>query len=205
MKYAKILGLLAVAATALMAFAATASATTYTSPTGTSYTSTVKAVAGATSLDGAFVTVTCNKSTVEGKIESHGSGVTAKGSISTLDFTECNFPVKVLKNGSLETHAVLIDAEKKHVTCTTGIDTCIGTTTSTGAEVSIETSLGTCVFSTSSTSIGTLTTTAQTGGKAKLDIAGTIPRTGGSFLCGSTGTWTGSYTVETPSTLWLDE
>jgi hypothetical protein len=205
MKLVKILGLMAVAATALMAFAATASATTITSPTGTTYTTTIAATAGATSLDGAFVTVTCNKSTVEGKVESHGKGVTAGGKISTLDFTECNFPTKVEANGSLEIHPIRKDISP-HTTCLeTDGDVCQGTLTSSGAKVTIETSLGSCTFTTSSTSVGTLTTTAKTGGKAVLDIAGTIPRTGGSFLCGSSGTWTGSYTVNTPSTLWIDE
>jgi hypothetical protein len=205
MKYAKILGLLALAATALMAFAATASATTLTSPTGTTYTSTVAATAGATSLEGAFVTVTCNKSILEGKIESHGKGVTGGGKISTLDFTECNFPTKVAANGAEEYHAIRKDIQP-HTTCLeTDGDTCLGTLTSSGTITTVETSLGSCTFTTSSTSIGTVTTTAKTGGKAVIDIAATIPRTGGSFLCGSSATWTGSYTINTPSTLWFDE
>jgi hypothetical protein len=189
MKFTKILGLMAVAVAALMAFAATASATTLTSPSGTTYTSTIKASSeGATSLEGAFVTVTCQKSNVEGKVEKHGSGVTAGGNISTLTFTECNFPTTVVKKGSLEIHSA---------------GSGNGTLTGSGSEISIETSLGTCVFTTSSTKLGTLT--GSTSKNATLDIeSAAIPRTGGSFLCGSSGTWTGSYSVTTPSTLTVD-
>jgi hypothetical protein len=186
MKYVKMLGLLAVAAAALMAFTGVASATTLTSPSGTTYTSTIAATAGATSLHGPFTTVTCQKSTVEGQVESHGAGVTAGGSISTLDFSECNFPVKVLKNGSLEVHA------------TSGGN---GTLTTSGAEITIETSIANCLFTTKSTDVGTLTG----GTTAVLDInSAGIPRTGHSIFCGSSGTWTGSYTVNTPDTLLVD-
>ena len=79
MKYAKMLGLLAVAAAALMAFAGVASATTLTSPSGTTYTSTIKATSeGTTTLHNSSlgIAVSCEESTVEGKVEKHGSGVT---------------------------------------------------------------------------------------------------------------------------------
>jgi hypothetical protein len=205
-KYAKTLTLIATAATALMAFAATASATTVTSPTGTTYTSTIRAESAALSFDGAFVTITCNKSTFEGKIEKHGSGVTAAGNLSTLDFQECNFPFKTESPGSLEFHAIR-KGITPHETCVaaTETDNCSATVTSNGTKLTFETSVGSCTFTTGSTAIGTLTTTATTGGKGKLDIAGTIPRTGGSFLCGSSATWTGSYIFSTPSTLWIDD
>ena len=186
MKYAKMLGLLAVAVTALMAFAGVASATTLTSPAGTTYTSTIKATSTESSLDGAFVTVTCAHSAVEGKVESHGAASTAGGKISSLTFSSCNYPTTVKKAGSLEIH---------------GLGGGNGTLTSTGAEIEIATSVGTCIFTTSATDVGTLTG----GTTAKLDIASAkIPRTGGNFLCGSTGTWTGSYTVNTPDTLLVD-
>jgi hypothetical protein len=180
--------LLAVATGALWAYAATATATVITTEGGSVYTSTIKAESeGATSLDGSFTTIACGKSTIEGKVESHGKEVTAGGKISTLDFSECNFPTKVVKAGSLEAHA------------TSEGD---GTLTSTGAEISVETSVGTCIFTTNSTSIGTLTGSFTTLGNATLDInSSKIPRTGGSFLCGSSGTWTGSYKFTTPSVL----
>jgi hypothetical protein len=61
--------------------------------------------------------------------------------------------------------------------------------------------VGECVFTFNGTQIGTLTS----GNPAKLDVSSAkIPRTGGNFLCGSSGTWTGSYTVNTPSSLYVD-
>jgi hypothetical protein len=217
MKYAKILGLMAVAVAALMAFAATASATTLTSPTGTTYTSTIKAESeGTTSLDGAFVTVSCAKSTVEGTVSQHGTGVTVKGNLNSaleggkikgLTFSECNFPVTVNEAGSLEIHPVKTNSSQNVVeACAT--TECTGTLTSSGTKVTIETSLGTCVFKTSGTDVGLVTPTNDTGGAATLDIGahgtGIIPRTEGSFLCGSSGTWTGSYKVTTPGSLFID-
>jgi hypothetical protein len=213
MKLTTILGLMAAAVAALMAFAASASATTLTSPTGTVYTSTFKAVVDSNekavtpAFDGSFTTITACRSTIEGKIEQHGTGVTAGGAISKLTFENCNFPVTVLANGSLEIHPVRVNAKGEHETClTTDGDTCRGTLTSTGAKLTMATSVGTCTFTTNGTNIGTLTTTAQTGKTATLDIGSSpIPRTEGNFLCGSSATWTGNYEVVTPDSLWVDE
>ena len=198
MKYLKMLGLLAVAAAALMAFVGTASATTATSPKGTVYTNTYKAVAEEQlSLHGEAFVVTCNQSEVEGKVEQHGSGVTTTGKISRLVFSECNFPVTVLKTGTLEAHATAIKG--------TDAD---GTLTSTGFEATIHGPFGiNCIYTTNNTDIGTgtLTSTATTGGNATLDIdSAMIPRTGHSAFCGSNAEWTGSYKVVTPSTLYID-
>jgi hypothetical protein len=210
MKLTKVLGLMAVAVAALMAFAGSASATTLTSPTGTTYTSTIKAVRDAKglapTLDGSFTTVTCEESEVEGKVETHGSSVTAGGKITKLTFGKCNFPVTVQANGSLEIHPVKKGVEP-HETCLVSEgDNCQGTLTSSGAKVTVATSVGTCTFTTNNTNIGTLTTTAQTGKTATLDIGSSpIPRTEGNFLCGSTATWTGNYEVTTPDSLWIDE
>lgn len=157
-----------------------------TSPAGNSYTSTIKAESeGQIVLKGPYADVTC-KSAIEGKIESH-TATAASGKVSALTFKECNFPVKVLKPGSLSLH---VESAKL---------------TSSGAELTIETSVGNCIFSTSSTDIGTLTGTGVTGGNATLDIYGvSIPRTEHSFFCGSTGNLNGSYKITTPSTLYLD-
>jgi hypothetical protein len=187
MKYAKMLGLLAVAAAALMAFAATASATTVTSDSGT--TPTIHSVSeGTTTLHG-VVDIECGESTVEGPVSTHGAGVTAGGAISKLTFGKCGENhVTVAKAGSLEVHAL----SKGN-----------GTLTSSGSEISISvTSLGiTCVFTTSSTHIGTVT--AAKNATMHIDSA-SIPRTGGSFFCGSSGEWTGSYKVESPTNLSVD-
>jgi hypothetical protein len=190
MNHAKVLGLFALAVAALMALAGTASATVLTSPSGTLYTGEIAATAGTTELHGSFVTVSCKKSSVSGsKVESHGAAVTAKGAISSLTFSECNFPVKVLKAGAIEIH------EKQ------GSGNLDGTLTSSGAEITIETSIANCLFTTSNSDIGTLTG----GTTATLDINSVgIPRTGHSVFCGSKGTWTGSYTVNTPDTLLVE-
>jgi hypothetical protein len=161
-----------------------------TSPAGTTYTGTVIAQSGQTTLDGAFTSVSCGESNVEGKLEQHGTGVTVGGKVLSLTFANCNFPVKVLKPGSLEIHS--LGGGK-------------GTVTSSGAEITIQTSVGNCIFTTASTDIGTLTDTSLGGGNATLDLGGAvIPRTGHTALCGETGKWTGSYKVTSPSTLYLD-
>jgi hypothetical protein len=196
MKYVKMLGLLAVAAAALMAFTGSAFGATATFPTGTTYTGTIHAESkGATSLHGTG-TVTCLNSTVEGKIESHGKtgSVTdpVSGKISVLTFTNCGTDhVTVKQKGSIS-----VDSK--------------GTLFSTGAEISItktNSPVGhiTCVFTTNNTHIGILTDSHETVHHATLDLLNSqIPRTGGSFLCGSFGEWTGSYTVTTPTNLYID-
>lgn len=188
MKYTKMLGLLVVAAAALMAFAGTASASTAKS-NGALYTGAIEATnVGTSELHGSFISVACNKSLVKGNVEAHGAGVTASGKIGTLSFTECNYPVTVLKAGSLEAHAIAPTGN--------------ATLTSSGAEIKIHTSVGECIFTTTATHIGTLTGSSNTGGHAHLHISSSeIPRTGGSFFCGSKGVWTGTYTVVTPSRL----
>ena len=192
--------LLVLAAAAFMALAASASATTVTSPSGTVYTSTMKAASeGTTTLHNSSlgVSVSCTASSVEGKVQNHGSGVTASGSISSLTFTGCGADtVTVLKAGSLEVH------DK------TGGNNFDGTLTSVGAEITIKNGATgvSCTYTTGTgTDIGTLTGSVSTGGNATLDIeSATIPRTGDSILCGSKGQWTGSYKVTTPSTLLVD-
>jgi hypothetical protein len=187
MKYVKMLGLLAVAAAALMAFAGTASASTTTLTSGgTAYTGEIAATSTNGELDGAFVTVKCGHSEAKGTVAEHG-GAEAKGTISSLTFTSCNYETTVKNAGSLAINGT-----------GNGVK-------SSGAEVSIHTSVGTCVFTTNSTTVGTLTDSSETGGKAVLDInSSKIPRTGGNFLCGSSGTWTGNYTVNTPANLVVD-
>jgi hypothetical protein len=184
MNHFKLIAFIAIAVVGQVASAGTASATTVTSPSGTAYTGEIKATAGTIELHGSFVTVNCkNASVTVSKVESHGAGVTSKGAVTSGTASECNFPVKLLKGGSLEAHA------------TSGGN---GTITSNGAEITIETSIANCIFTTSNTDVGLLTG----GTTAKLDInSASIPRTGHSVFCGGSGTWTGSYTVNTPDTL----
>jgi hypothetical protein len=190
MKYIRMLGLLAVAAAALMAFTGSAFGATATSPTGTTYTGTINAVSvGATSIHGNG-TFTCQESTIEGKIESHGA-VNVGGKISKLTFSKCGTD-----------HFTVLSAGKLSVDSA-------GTLFSTGAQITITLTaspLGhlSCGYSTNNTHIGKLTDSHETGGHATLDIeASTMPRFH-SFFCGSFGEWTGKYTVTTPSRLYID-
>ena len=198
MKYVKILGLLAVAAAALMAFAGSASATSLTSPTGTLYTGAIASTAeGHAVLDNPIAKIECASSVSGEKIESHGAGVTAKGQIKTLTFGnpvgECtnNWHVTVVTAGELEIHWKAAGE---------------GTLTSSKATVE-STRFGiTCRYATSGTSIGTLTDSHKTGATATLDISASIPFHSGSGLCGSGATaWTGSYIVNTPDKLYIDQ
>ncbi|HKF81638.1 MAG TPA: hypothetical protein VKB23_01600 [Solirubrobacterales bacterium] len=199
MKYHKMLGLLALAAVALLAVAATASATTPTSPKGTVYTGTLKGSSEGHAIlhdtSGLGVTIECNGS-LEGKVEAHGSGATAKGNVSTLSFSNCtnNWSVTTLKTGSAEVHNIA------------GTEN--GTITSTGAEVTTKQSTTGlhCIYSTSATDFGTATSSTVTGGNATVDISATVSRTGGSsgFFCGSAASLTGSYKLTTPATAYID-
>jgi hypothetical protein len=190
MKCVKILFSALVALVAFSALVSTASATTLTSPKGTTYTSTLKFQnAGTityTSVFGGFGAVSCKQSTLEAKVEQHGAGITVSGAVSAMTFSECNFPTTVLDRGSLEIHPI---NEKE------------ATVTSKNTKIVWHgTAFGSCTFTTSSTGtdIGVLTTTASTGGKARLDLKGSIPSP-----CG-TATLEGSYEVVTPSTLYVD-
>ncbi len=180
MKYVKILGLLAVAAAAMMAFAASASATKVTTTTGgAAATPTIHAVNESThvTLANAIANIECT-STVEGKVESHGTGVAAKGNISTLIWPTCtnSWHVTTEKAGSLE------------VTWTSGHN---GSLKSSGALVKTTRFLVPCNYETSGTSIGTVTG----GSPATLKIEASIPiAAGSSELCGKgNAKWEGSY------------
>jgi hypothetical protein len=199
MKYIKMLGLAAVAAAALMAFmgAGTASAAKLTSPAGTQLLAgtVIKAEAeGHVTLHPPIGSITCAKSSVEGKTTTAGGGnptTTVKGEITLLTFTECNATVTVLKKGTLEIHS---------------LGGGNGTLTSSGAEVTVSFSGFHCIFSTSNTDLGTVTGSGVTKSNATLDISATIPRTGGSsgVFCGSTAAWTGAYKVTQPNPLVID-
>jgi hypothetical protein len=186
MKYAKILGLAAMALAAFMALAGTASATSLTTNEGT--TPKIEATSTNAVLTGpfGFGTIACEHSLVKGTVTEHGTNITVGGPITELTFTKCTGgePTSpVVKPGTLQVHG----------TSTTGN----GTVTSFNADVIVhKTLLGTCTFTTASTGtdIGTLTGTNVTKGNAVLDISATIPGT-----CGS-GAWEGTYKVLKPST-----
>ena len=192
MNYVK---MLAVAAAALMAFAGVASATTVTSPMGTAYTGKIAAEGlGHLTLHAANgISVSCPWSISVNSL-THGSGVTAKGAISTLTVGTAGMPctnsdvVHVAVKGSLEIH---------HITGTAN-----GTVTTTGTTVNVTDNTGvSCGFLTSETTVGELTG----GTPAIIHVRGAlIPRHSGSILCGATGTLTGGYKVTSPGTLLID-
>lgn len=180
MSYIKILGLLAVAAAAMMAFAASASATSVSTTTGgAAETPTIHAVneGGHVTLTNALANIEC-QSTVEGKVESHGAGVTAKGTLQWLLFTGCtnSWHVTEANPGSLEVHY------------TSGHN---GTLTSSGSLVKATRFGVNCNYETNNTSIGTVTG----GNPATLHIEASIPLAAGSSpLCGSgNAKWSGAY------------
>jgi hypothetical protein len=192
MKYLRMLTFAALGLAALL-IPATASATQLTSPSGTVYTGTVSAQLGSTGLEwhGSFTTITCKTSTIDGTVESHSSSTTTKIGLSSLKFSECNFPFKVLKAGSFEIHTSGASANGN------------GTVTWSGMELTVETSIANCLFTTSGTDLGTLTGSDTANAILDINSAG-IPRTGHSIFCGSSATLTGGYTFTAPSTLTVD-
>lgn len=183
MKHLKRLGLItSLAATALMALAGVASASSEFRSGGTTYTSTIEAQSSNISLSGPFTTINCS-GTFAAKVEKHGVLYDAGGKFSSLTFTGC--PLKVLKAGSFDSD---------------GTGGGNGDFQWFGTELTGETSVGHCIWTTSATQMGTITGNNST--NAVIDMSpGEIPRTGGSFFCGSVGYLTGTWTVTTPGTL----
>lgn len=206
MKYVKMLGLAAVAATVLMAFvgASSASATVLckveptgegtTCPTGQAYpagTTTHEVSEGAVKLTTTFKNIECSTSTIEVEITNEGSATeTPKGPVNKLTFENCNCEVKVIKDGTQEFHWVSGSGS--------------GTVTSTGSEITAKCSsiFGTvhCIYLTNETDVGTYTG----GAEAKVDIQeNEIPRLTTNSLCAEKAAWDGTYKVESPKPLWF--
>jgi len=172
MKHLRTPAVLAFGLVALMALAATAAATTVTSTTGgAGGTPSGHAVneGGHITMANAVANISC-ASTIEGNIESHGSGVTAAGKNTKIEFTGCtnSWHVTTTSAGSLEVH------------WTSGHN---GLVTSTGTKID-STRLGvTCVYQTNATTMGTMIG----GNPATIKLEGSIPINTGesSGLCGS--------------------
>ncbi len=182
---------------ALMSFTATASATVLVSQgavvsAGTAIKAGLKE--GPAKLTTSVGTIECKSSTVEGKVENAGGAEsTVSGSISSLTFAECNCEVKTLKNGSLEIHTEVAEANGN------------GTLTGSGTEVttSCSTIFGTvhCIYVTENTDLGTLVA----GNPAKLEVKeASIPRLTTNSLCSEEALWTASYEVTSPKPLGVD-
>lgn len=192
MKYLKIPVLCAVAAIGLMAFAGSASAGSFT-VNHVVATPDIKSVSTHAVLH-LSPDLTCEGATLDVDIQSHGAGVTAKGP-SDLNFVTCgSSEVVVSKGGTVEFHTHPNDA---------GGSSGNATITMSGSEFSVKLNsiFGTitCIFTTNNTDIGTFRGATSTSGHAAIEINGTIPRTGGSSLCGSSGQWTATYHVSSPT------
>jgi hypothetical protein len=187
MKHLKILWLAAASGAALMALTGTAAATTFTSPENTTYTGTILAEGTATAHG--VSTTTCEESKFEITIEQHGEAVTGLG-MENKSEAKCNNHTTILKQGTSVIHAG------------EGGDAVL---TSDGGESKVEiTSLGlTCIYSTEETELGLIEGSNEKNATISINSV-SIPRTGGSVFCGSTSELTGSYTVTSPKTLYVE-
>ena len=190
MKQVKIWGSAIVVAAALAAFASPASATTATSSAGITFTIEASAE-GHVVIDNPIAKIEC-ASTLQGTLNTHGSGVTANVVLGTLTFGSpvgtCtnDWHVTVVSAGWLEFHS---------------IGNGDATVTSTGITIEATRFGINCRYATSSTDIGTITD----GQNATIDLTAALPSHGGSFHCGTGATtWTGSYTVTKPVPLVID-
>jgi hypothetical protein len=165
------------------------SGTTITSPTGTIATPSIKAEGeGHVVLHNDIADIEC-ASTLEGKVESHGGGAAASGKLSEVSFTSCtnNWVVDLVSKGEVA------------VDWSSGYN---GTVRSSGMTITATRFGVSCNYQTENTHIGTITG----GTPATLHLAGSLPRHGGSFLCGGAiASWTGTYKVTSPSSLYVDK
>ena len=175
----KILGLLALAVTALVALPAVAQATTVTSPTGTSLTGESEAQSeGHIRILNPIVKTECNIK-VRGTITTHGEGVTAKGPVTEFAIALCtnSWHVTASTLGYLEAHY------------TSGYDATI----TAGAGKVAATRFGVvCTYETNNTDMGT----ATGGNPTTMHINATVPIVAAesSPLCGKETTKVeGSY------------
>jgi len=195
MKYLKMLGLAAVAAMALMAIGASAASATTLEVGGVAKNSAVTITASLEPGTSAILkdelgstTDTCTESTVHGATVSPFTATNSNpigGPVSTLDFGNCSHTTDVIANGSLS------------VSWING--TTDGTVSSSGAQVKVRSTFfgitANCDTG-AGTDIGRLTGTGDTSKHATMDISATLDCT----ALGN-GTWTGSYTVTSPTGL----
>ncbi|HEX5989169.1 MAG TPA: hypothetical protein VFY75_03015 [Solirubrobacterales bacterium] len=190
MSLGKLFSVVVVSAVVMGVTAGSAHATVLTNFTGSTYTGSVSLRENFyIEIHGEGFTTVCSSSNIGGSVTQHGAGVTAQISISTLDFSECNYPVTVLSKGSLEIHA------------TSGGN---GTVTSNGMSITVHGPFGiNCMYQTSNTDIGTLTGTYNF--QAVIDADGAlVPRTGDSIFCGSYGELTRGWKFSTPWSIVVD-
>ncbi len=206
MKCIKI-GLAAVAAMALMAVvgAATASATQLDKVTsgGAKDTLGVGSILHVTTAAGTTMNMTdtagnpidtCKESTVNGSItNAGGAAATVSSAITDLTWNTCTAPTATIAGspGELEIHGI------------TGTDN--GTVTGKGTMITVKVFGVSCVYGTGTgTDLGILTGTTSPTSHATLAVNGIIhEQEPTQFLCPDTGKWVGSYTVTTPTGLYV--
>lgn len=197
MKHLKMLGLAAVAATALMALvgAATASAETTElfSEGSTVNANTVihASLEGGTSAvltdTSEGLTDTCEESTVSGKT-TNATGATVVGNIEALNWGKCTWPTSTIIKGSLT------------ITRITGTNN--GTVLGTGSEVTVKAfNLVDCFYGTETdTHLGVLDGAAA--GHSKMTVSAVInEQTEKKVLCPDTTFWKATYLVTSPTGL----
>jgi hypothetical protein len=202
MKYVKILALAAVAAGALMAFigAGTASASVICSttadpcPAGQRWTNGITVDLSATTstrltnLANGSTIDTCKGGTVTGEFTQGTQGGVTTPTIHTekheLTWTECTFPTKTIKLGTLEIHKIA--------------GTSNGTVTGTGFEVTINTVLfGSCIYGTGEKlDLGTITE----GNPAIFHAETPVKFISGGAACPTNTAWDATYAVTSPAT-----
>ncbi|HEY6730128.1 MAG TPA: hypothetical protein VI039_03795 [Solirubrobacterales bacterium] len=167
-----------------------------TAPAGSAYTGTLKAENSGNLVLHGPLALTCKASTFEASLESHGAGVTAKGTVGSLTFGECNHDVQVVTKGTIEVHP-------------NGGGN--GTVTSSGVRITVifTSFFGDihCVFATNNTQVGTLTGASSESGHAVLETeASPIPidPSESDFACGSSAELTGNYKLTSPTGLLID-
>jgi hypothetical protein len=204
MKYAKLLGLFAVAATSLMALAGNASATTGTDSAGGSPVEagdSIHAVAVTHAEFHLSTTITCKKSTISGVVTNAGDTVTTlSGDITQWTFEECApNTVTVIKTGTFEVHT---DHNSPNVSDRNG------TWTSSGAEITLLTHnlLGTvhCIVVTKNTNLFTIDGSANRSNQTATLTStseGAASQVSTDFGCGSSSELTAHYSVTTPDYL----
>jgi len=185
MKYAKMLGLLAIAVAASMALVGTASAT-ITSPPGTVYNGHFEMTSTNTELDGT-VDIKCKHVIITGDIV-NGSTTAA---VTTLDFKECGPDTYLTTRGGylrLDSNgtAYLEDAEFTVLMHRT----VFGFPVTTHCEYFTQVSPG--------TDIGTLTEGVS---PPQVHLIGiNLAKTPTDSACGENSQWTGTFTFTTPAT-----
>lgn len=206
MKHLGKFGLIGFVVALMVPLAGSAQATVVTSG-GASYTGEFTAQATdvvlhrKTFLEGKFG-ITCEKSTISGKVAGHGLATTASLQLGSVTLGNCSnvltpsAEIKVLKLGALEVHTAQGDTEG-----TTGN----GTVTWSGLEFT--TSIGPvginehCFFKLSNADVGLITGSKGTGATAKLNVDAFLST---SLGCGLSAELTGAYTITTPDNLNID-